>query len=82
VNYLILVLQIAMVGIIYFLFDYTKEKGKNLAKKEDLEKLTTIVADIKLSRQKSLSEYDIKLESFRKVIEVSNHRQSRWLSKQ
>jgi len=70
VNYLILIFQIAIAGIIYFLFDYTKEKGKNLAKKEDLEKLTTIVEDIKLSRQKSLSEYDIKLESFRKVIEI------------
>ncbi|OPL18787.1 MAG: hypothetical protein AVO35_12960 [Candidatus Aegiribacteria sp. MLS_C] len=52
------------------LYAYFRQKGKLLATKEDIEEITEKVETIKTVYQKSLSEYNIKLENFKKVIEI------------
>jgi len=49
---------------------YLKKKGEQKAFDESLKKVTDTVEGIKLLHQKALSEHDIKLENFKKVVEL------------
>ena len=47
INFWIILLQIIIAILWFYLFDYVKKKAINQADKEDLKKLTTIVEDVK-----------------------------------
>lgn len=69
----ILILQVLIGCWVVYLRSYAKKKAELLATKEDIGEITEIVESIKLEKQRSLSEFDVKLESFRKVIEIRIH---------
>jgi len=57
-------------AIVAYVSIYLKTKGKNLATKEDIGKITDEIEKVKNLYNRNLSEYNVRLEKFKKVQEI------------